>query len=268
MKIIKNFCLALFDRLAARQWWLVLLWCALVWVTVSRIDLFELLYEFSRDHENLNVDEIFSVLMTLPVVMIAILIQRQRRLTREIQRRVEAEEKIRWLAFFDPMTGLPNRNMLDDRLDNAVARAKRFGSRLAVLFVDLDGFKSVNDRHGHEIGDATLRMVAQRIQGVIRDIDTVVRLGGDEFCVLLNEVGSEDEAGHVAQRLIESISSPEELSGISVRIGASVGIALFCGTQQQKSSDLLLDADRAMYEAKRQGKGRFAFSRRDLSIGV
>ncbi|MEK6325903.1 MAG: EAL domain-containing protein [Actinomycetota bacterium] len=157
-------------------------------------------------------------------------------------------------ALHDSLTGLPNRSLFLDRLRHAVTRAERAGIPVAVLFCDLDGFKTVNDSLGHRTGDRLLVSVAERFEGALRPTDTIARLGGDEFAVLLEELRGPDEAARAAQRLLDSLRSPFELREREFFISASIGIA----TGNKEAETLLRDADLAMYRAKSRGKGRYA----------
>ncbi len=157
-------------------------------------------------------------------------------------------------ALHDSLTGLPNRSLFLDRLRHSVARAERSGAPVAVLFCDLDGFKTVNDSLGHRTGDRLLVSVAERLSDCLRPTDTMARLGGDEFAVLLEELGEPGVAARAAQRLLDSLKPPFELREREFFISASIGIA----TGTQDAETLLRDADLAMYRAKSRGKGRYA----------
>ena len=154
----------------------------------------------------------------------------------------------------DPLTGLPNRVLLEELLGRAVARAKRNHHPAAVLFADLDGFKAVNDRHGHHVGDELLQAAAGRLAGVLRPGDALARLGGDEFVVLCEDLASEADAEVVAERMTTSLRAPFRVAGREISVGVSVGIA-FSGPGQDIPSALLRDADFAMYQAKANGGG-------------
>ena len=173
-------------------------------------------------------------------------------------RRAQAE--IETLAFYDPLTNLPNRRLLLDRLGHATRRAQRFGQLGALLFLDLDQFKTINDTLGHDIGDALLREVAQRLRDGVRAADTVARLGGDEFVIMLTDLaGSSLDAGaqaqRVAEKLLESLTEPYQLHGHVYQSSASVGATLF-GDTPQAAAELLRQADIAMYQVKaRRGNG-------------
>lgn len=172
---------------------------------------------------------------------------------RDISDRKELEERLHQAALHDSLTGLPNRRLLADRLSHAMARAERTGMRAAVLFIDLDGFKSVNDAHGHQVGDELLTHVAHRLTTALRQQDTLARVGGDEFVVLLEDVADAGEPAGAAQRLLQALEPPFRLRPAQpVRISASIGI---CMGPPGSGDDLLLAADAAMYEAKKTGRG-------------
>ncbi len=163
-------------------------------------------------------------------------------------------------ASHDSLTALPNRTLFVERLAHALARADRPPDTLAVLFVDLDGFKAVNDRWGHAAGDRLLVVVAQRLRTCVRAGDAVARLGGDELAVLLDGVAGATEAGAIAARIVAALAAPVPVRGGEAAVTASVGVALNAATSQP--ADLLHDADRAMYRAKRRGKARHVVSAR------
>ncbi len=162
-------------------------------------------------------------------------------------------DRMRHMAHHDPLTGLPNRTLLMDRLEQACARASRRGGTVAVLFLDLNGFKQINDTLGHDPGDQVLVSSAERIRRCLREEDTVARLGGDEFVVLLESQEGAEEVTRLANRISEHLSKPLDLRGTSVQVTAAVGIAL--GTTDTKApEDLLREADAAMYRAKKGGR--------------
>jgi diguanylate cyclase (GGDEF)-like protein len=161
----------------------------------------------------------------------------------------------REFALHDSLTGLPNRTLLLERLDHAMLRCRRSKQLAAVLFVDLDQFKSVNDRFGHSVGDELLIAVAERLSTTVRPSDTVARMSGDEFVILCEDLEGHFRAGEIAARVGTAIAEPFVLSGHEIGIAASVGIA-FSGPGMQLSEHLLAEADTAMYQAKRHGGGR------------
>ncbi len=169
--------------------------------------------------------------------------------------RIEAEEEIRHRALHDPLTGLPNRVLFVDRLDQALAHTKREGRRVGVMFCDLDQFKLVNDSLGHEAGDELLGAVAPRLTGILRPGDTVARFGGDEFGILVPDADSIRDVTRVAERVAGALSSPFVLRGREHYVTASIGIAVSDG--QDASEALIRDADLAMYRAKERGRGHY-----------
>jgi Amt family ammonium transporter len=176
----------------------------------------------------------------------------------ETERRHDALQRMVELANHDALTGLANRRRFLDGVDRAVARARRTGSAGALLYIDLDGFKPVNDRLGHEAGDQVLRTVADRLSGLVRDCDLVGRLGGDEFALLLEDLERPDGGAVVAEKLVDVLSDPIVVPGAAepAAIGASVGIAVFGGGGATVDTvDLVRRADNAMYDAKLAGKG-------------
>lgn len=169
------------------------------------------------------------------------------------------EEKIRQLAYYDPLTGLPNRRLLEDRLEHAIRHAHRKQQMLAVLFVDLDHFKAVNDIHGHAAGDSVLTGVTERLQACLREDDTLARLGGDEFIVILPELEDKTHAWRIASRLIDANQRPYPHGSHQLKLGTSVGISLYPIDGQ--TGPVLIDAaDQAMYQSKRGGRNRACFA--------
>ena len=169
-----------------------------------------------------------------------------------------AQERIHRLAHHDTLTGLDNRLSLNLRLDQLLAQTRRGGGAAAVLFIDLDHFKKINDTHGHQTGDLLLVAVAQRLQELLREVDTIARLGGDEFIVVTSGSVTPDEASNIAVRIVDSLGAPYHLQGKTVHSGASVGVAMF-PSDGEDGSTLLRHADTAMYAAKSQGRGNFQF---------
>ncbi len=182
----------------------------------------------------------------------------------DISERKNSEERIRHLAEHDSLTGLPNRSLLQDRLRQAMARAEREQTRLALLFVDLDRFKLVNDSLGHAVGDALLVETAHRLLSSVRASDTVSRQGGDEFLVLLADIEQNDDAGRVAQKMIEALSEPCMLAGQELRITPSIGISVY--PDDGADMEMLIQrADIAMYQAKESGRSTYQFHTDDMN---
>jgi diguanylate cyclase (GGDEF)-like protein/PAS domain S-box-containing protein len=176
-------------------------------------------------------------------------------LARDITELKSAERKLRQLATHDYLTGLPNRLLLYDRLELALNRYGRYGTPVALMFCDLDAFKPVNDAYGHQVGDAVLTEVADRIHSVVRDTDTAARLGGDEFGVLVEGVEDVDLLTTVANRLVAAIAQPVTVGAVTARVGVSIGLVLASDRCHQPDA-MVAAADSAMYRAKSEGRGR------------
>lgn len=172
---------------------------------------------------------------------------------REITQRKEAEETIRHLAYHDALTGLPNRALLGDRLTVALAKARRSNETLALIFIDLDEFKLVNDTLGHTVGDELLRGAASRLTLLLREGDTVSRVGGDEFIVLLSDVDRPEDALQIAERMRENLKEPYQINSLELGVTASIGISIYPDDGDDEAS-LLRNADTAMYRAKDAGR--------------
>ncbi len=173
------------------------------------------------------------------------------------------EARLRQLARHDALTDLPNRNTLGERLDGAINEAGRSSGSVAVLYLDLDRFKPVNDLHGHAAGDALLVEASRRIKSEIRSGDTLARIGGDEFVVVLAGDGSSSQAADVAARIIDTLGSPFDIQGVRVEIGCSVGVSLYPGDGSTATA-LMKNADTAMYRVKEEGRGRLRFFEREM----
>jgi diguanylate cyclase (GGDEF)-like protein/PAS domain S-box-containing protein len=172
--------------------------------------------------------------------------------------RLDSEARLAYLAQFDALTGLPNRALLADRFSMMIVQARRRGAALGVLFIDLDDFKLVNDTQGHAAGDVLLKEAAKRLQSAVRDGDTVARISGDEFAVILTDLARPDDAALVAQKIIDRLSAPADIDGQEVVVTASIGIAAF-PADGEDAETLLGAADAAMYRAKQSGRNAFQF---------
>ncbi|MBU2097265.1 MAG: GGDEF domain-containing protein, partial [Gammaproteobacteria bacterium] len=172
------------------------------------------------------------------------------------------EEQMERIAHYDALTSLPNRLLLGDRLRQGIAHVNRHGGKLAVVYLDLDGFKTVNDTHGHDVGDELLRMVAFRLKDALRDGDTVARIGGDEFVAVLLDLENDTQINPILHRMMHAAADPVYVRGLSLKVSASMGVSLYPQTlmddpEGQPGEDKLLrQADQAMYQAKTAGKHR------------
>jgi diguanylate cyclase (GGDEF)-like protein len=181
------------------------------------------------------------------------------KIARDISERKRIQDLTWHQANFDSLTNLPNRSLLFDRLSKECALARRNTQQVALLFIDLDGFKLVNDNHGHKAGDRVLQEVARRWQACVREADTVARLGGDEFAVVLGGLQTLDAVAGMAEKLIAAMNTPVELpQGASCRVGASIGIGIYPRDATEVDALLTL-ADAAMYASKARGKNTYTF---------
>ena len=170
--------------------------------------------------------------------------------------RKRSEERLTYLAQYDHLTGLVNRSLFRDRLVQAMARSKRMQQPIGLMLLDLDRFKVVNDTFGHDMGDELLKAVSERLKACVREVDTVARMGGDEFTIILEGVSSEQNILVVARRITESIATVFELKGHHIAVGVSIGITIY-PHDDHPVDELLKHADTAMYRAKQQGGSAF-----------
>ena len=183
---------------------------------------------------------------------------------KDITERMQTQERLAYMAQHDPLTELPNRTLLLDRLKQSLAGARWRNRRTAVLFVDLDRFKTINDTLGHEVGDRLLQQLAARFQASVREGDTVARFGGDEFVILLDDVASEDDVAGVAQKVLQALTPPFQVDHQTLYVTASIGVSLFPNDGEDATA-LLKNADIAMYRAKEMGKNTYQFYSADMS---
>lgn len=184
------------------------------------------------------------------------LVKANKKLQVEITERKRAEKKIHQMAYFDPLTGLPNRTLFNDRLNVALAYARRRKEMLAVLFLDLDQFKKINDTLGHSVGDKLLQNVAERLKKCMRDEDTVARLGGDEFTVISLGITQTEDTDKIVRRILDAVKQPLKLAGRELHITTSIGVAFYPNDGKDRET-LLRSADTAMYHAKEKGRDNY-----------
>jgi len=206
--------------------------------------------------EDTDLSGLLALLVVVPVGATVYAVRRYRDADR-------ARARLRELSFSDSLTGLPNRRFLGEPFEAMLATARRRGSRLAVLFVDLDGFKKINDTHGHEVGDELMVVVADRLRRAVGPDDTVVRYGGDEFVILCADVTTASSAERIAKRILQAIETPFEIGAERLRVSGSVGITL-TEDRPGRPDEILSDADAAMYQAKARGPGTYALFDRSM----
>jgi diguanylate cyclase (GGDEF)-like protein len=227
-------------------------------------DVFEYLVEVSRAHEEYEIDEILTLLMISAFSLAAITFRNSKRLKQEILRRRKAEQSIKKMAFYDSLTGLPNRELCINRFEHILNQSARTSDLAAVLFIDLDNFKEVNDNYGHDAGDILLKQFTARLLGELRKGDTLSRFAGDEFIILLESVGSINNVTILAKKILDCIQLPFQIDVNETTVGMSVDIAMY-PNDGQEASILLKHADTAMYHAKNEGKNTFRFYSNELN---
>jgi diguanylate cyclase (GGDEF)-like protein len=178
-------------------------------------------------------------------------------LTHDMTRMKDVEEKLIQLARIDSLTGIANRRMFAEALHLAIGRARRSGAPMALAYLDIDHFKRINDTHGHAVGDLVLTEFARRLQANVRATDTVARLSGDEFVIILEDLRSAPEAAAVAAKIIAAVRAPFATAGLPLAVTTSVGVALYSGASQTQE-ELLANADSALYAAKHNGRDGFS----------
>lgn len=177
---------------------------------------------------------------------------------RDIMERRKIEDMISHTAHHDYLTGLPDKILINDRIDSAIAQSKRSSTSFALMFLDLDGFKEVNDTYGHGMGDSLLQAVGARIKGCIREVDTLARVGGDEFMLLISQINDHPGVSRIAEKIIREIQKPYNLKGCELMLSASIGIAMYPGDGDSRDA-LISSADMSMYHIKRKNKNGFQF---------
>src|SRR6185436_19928022 len=185
----------------------------------------------------------------------------------DITSRKQAEARVEYLATHDDLTDLPNRNLMHDRIEQAIARARRSQMEIALLYLDLDRFKVVNDGFGHPFGDTVLRAAGDRLRAVVRETDTVARQSGDEFLILLADLRRPSDVFMVAQKALQALAAPFLLEGREIYLSASIGASVF-PQDGQDAETLIANADVAMYRAKDLGRNTCQFFTREMSEGV
>ena len=228
-----------------------------------RFDAMEAMIEWSETHEEYEADEYFALLIISSFALLVFALRRMAELRAQVRLRGEAEERTRHIAMHDSLTGLPNRAMFQRRLDQELARARRDGTGIAVLAIDLDRFKQVNDVFGHAVGDELLRAVTARFVSVTRRMDTVARLGGDEFVIIQPLHREPDDAVQLADRLVRSMQEPLQLKEQQILCTLSVGVALL-SPALDSAIDLMRGADIALYRAKADGRSVYRFFEADM----
>jgi diguanylate cyclase (GGDEF)-like protein len=201
---------------------------------------------------------VLALLGTLYLFLFLLVRKADRIIARQVREQEEKEEQVRHQAYHDALTGLPNRAYFSDQLNLSITLAARHGHASALMFIDLDRFKAVNDSLGHDAGDMLLKVVSERIHTCMRSSDILFRIGGDEFTVILPVITEPEEAASVAARILEAVAAPVHIGGHELSVGATIGIAI-CPDDGESAGELLRNADAAMYSAKENCRGTLAF---------
>jgi diguanylate cyclase (GGDEF)-like protein len=242
------------------------LFAACAYVFAFLTDAHERFERWAVRHEQWPADEILSMLALLSVAVAVFAWRRWKEAKTEIARREGLQEELEHRATHDTLTDLPNRALLMDRLEHTIQRAIRERVMIAVLFIDLDSFKDINDTFGHEAGDRLLARAAGRLRRCVRTADTVSRIGGDEFVVVLEGVGDAERVVEVVGRIMEGLGAPFAMGAVEASVSASIGVAFLDGMAfldgiaEGEAEELVREADRAMYRAKREGGARYEIS--------
>lgn len=244
---------------------LILCFIAVVsFILAGHFDLLEAFIEFSHQHEDMELDELFTTGVILSVALTGMTTLRSMQLSKQIQLRLAAEKKVKALAFQDPLTNLPNRRLFLTELDFATKLACREKQKQAVIFIDIDDFKQINDTYGHAAGDEVLCQLAKRIQGCIRDNDILARIAGDEFALLLTNIKDPHDASIVCEKILPKISEPVSYQEEQFKITLSIGIAI-TPDDSNEPDELISYADKAMYSVKRSGKNNYQYFSQQLN---
>ncbi len=221
-------------------------------------DAFEMLATYVEQHDSWQLDEVVIAFIAASIGCFILLFRRAKQLRAEIDRREESEERAVKLARHDPLTGLANRRVLEEDLKLALARVEATSSECAVFLIDLDRFKPINDMYGHNIGDAVLVTLAQRLSEIVDDKGTLARMGGDEFACIIPYPPGSDLPARLAGQIVRALGQPIQIANLQLETGASIGIAR-APRDGQSASDLLHGADLAMYDVKRDQRGSYRF---------
>ena len=267
-KYFKQFHHFIFVKKHSRFFWEALSITALaliVYLFAIEHDAFEYLVELSEKHEDWELDELFALAIIMSFALTAMVVRNSKHLKIEFEKRSQAESKIKKMAFFDSLTGLPNRDLCNDRLQHTLTHSKRLKKQSAILFIDIDNFKEINDTYGHHNGDEILKQIAKRFSGELRADDTLARIAGDEFVVIVESVETPAVITVLAEKLLAIMQRAFVIDGDEIYVSNSIGIAI-SPVDGDNAADLLKSADRAMYHAKDEGKSTFRFFSTELDL--
>ena len=241
--------------------------CVALYFVLGSFDMYERLDELVHAHEDWNLDDIVLTVLISAFVLAIFSYRRIRELNVEVKARVAAEAEALLLARHDPLTGLPNRRGFSELLETVLRPTLDQGARVAVLMIDLDGFKQINDVHGHAVGDLALIQTAERISVEIRDDTVLARLGGDEFAIIMPNISSPEDSTGLARRIIAALAEPFMIGSTGNVLSAGIGIAI-APDDGTETDELLRRADRALYRAKADGRSRIRYFEPNMDAHV
>ncbi|QEN08289.1 GGDEF domain-containing protein [Oceanispirochaeta crateris] len=221
-------------------------------------------YELDYSELGVSISDAFYRYFKFFIVLFPIMLLLSAFINQIVSTNKSYQLRLKRMALYDSLTGLPNRHLFYDRLANLVAAQGRTPNHFAILFMDLDGFKAVNDKYGHEAGDKVLKSVSEKLRILTRKSDTISRFGGDEFVLLLANVKNNENCGKIASEIVKSISEAILIDGNTINIGCSIGIKLVEDAKLKSTDSLLEEADQAMYQAKKNGKNRYEFASEEI----
>ncbi len=249
----------------ARDILIVIICIAIASIILHAYDVFDRLFQFTRDHEHWELDEIIVSVLVSPIFLGWFSYRRWKETCVEIvlrknreQELIQAQQTLIHRATHDGLTGLPSRTLLTDRLHQSIAQVKRRQQVLAVVYIDLDGFKSINDNYGHGIGDRLLITLATSMSQVLREGDTIARFGGDEFVAVLTDLDNEANCIPILKRLLDVAAQPVHIDDLVIQASASLGVTFYPQAETEDSDQLVRQADQALYQAKLKGKNQYS----------
>ncbi len=246
---------------------LIVIFCIVIAsMVLHSYDVFDWLFQFTRDHEHWELDEFIVSFLVSPIFLGWFAYRRWQETRAEIvlrktheQELIRVQQTLIHRATHDVLTGLPSRTLLTDRLHQNIVQVKRRQQQLAVVYIDLDGFKVINDSYGHGIGDRLLIILATNMKQALRESDTIARFGGDEFVAVLTDLDNKEDCILVLERLLDVAAQPVHIDDFEIQVSASVGVTFYPQSETEDSDQLIRQADQALYQAKLKGKNQYIF---------
>jgi len=249
-----------------RDIFIVIICIVIAGFSLHGFDAFDLLYQFTRQHEVWELDEIIISALVSPIFLSWFAYRRWRETCEEVVLRknrehelIQVQETLTHRATHDVLTGLANRTLLTDRLHQSIVQVKRRGQLLAVAYIDLDGFKAINDHYGHGVGDQLLIILASRMEQALREGDTIARFGGDEFIAVLTDLDNTEDSIPILKRLLDAAAQAVHIGDYVIQPSGSIGVTFYPQAETEDADQLVRQADQALYQAKLKGKNQYSF---------